>query len=242
MKISRLAGTLDFVLVFVPSLIAALDALNIEAVSRPASKMLGKLLDAVPHIIASAVILLLTWYVARFVAALLARLLESAGFDPLPEHAGMAQLFAGATRSSQVAHRAVMFFAMLVALVEAASQVGFSQVREVVTTIITLAGDIYLGGLILAVGFWLASLAHGAIQRASGAVSGGLAEVARVAILGILIAMGLRAMGIANEVVELAFGLSLGAVAVAVALSFGLGGREAAGKLMAHWLERFKKD
>ena len=50
--------------------------------------------------------------------------------------------------------------------------------------------------------------------------------------------MGLRAMGIANEIVQLAFGLVLGAIAVAVALSFGLGGREAAGKLLDRWFNQ----
>jgi hypothetical protein len=49
-------------------------------------------------------------------------------------------------------------------------------------------------------------------------------------------------MGIANEIVQLAFGLTLGSVAVAVALAFGLGGREAAGKLLEHWLAKLKKD
>jgi hypothetical protein len=53
--------------------------------------------------------------------------------------------------------------------------------------------------------------------------------------------MGLRAMGIADDIVNLAFGLTLGAVAIAVALSFGLGGREAAGKQMEHWLSKFRK-
>jgi len=46
-----------------------------------------------------------------------------------------------------------------------------------------------------------------------------------------VIAMGLRAMGIGDEIVNLAFGLVLGAVAVAAALAFGLGGREAAGQV-----------
>lgn len=114
--------------------------------------------------------------------------------------------------------------------------------RDVVTLFIDFSGDIVLGALILAVGFWLANLAHTAIARASGPASSGLAQVARIAILGIVIAMGLRAMGIANEIVEIAFGLSLGAIAVAVALSFGLGGREAAGKLAEHWLSRWRKD
>ena len=133
-----------------------------------------------------------------------------------------------------------MFFAMLFAVVEAADQLGFYQVRDVVTSFIRFGGDIILGGLILVIGFWLANLAYNAISRASGENTAGLASVARIAILGVVIAMGLRAMGIANEIVQLAFGLTLGAVAVAVALSFGLGGREAAGKLTEHWLARWR--
>ena len=241
-KLSTLAGTLVFILVLVPSLIAGLDALKIESVSRPATLMLGKMLDAVPHILAAAVILLLTWYVARFAAGLLVKLLESAGFDALPARLGLGTALSESTRPSQLAHWAVMFFAMLFAAVEAADQLGFGQVRDVVTTFISFAGDIVLGGLILVVGFWLANLAYGAIDKASGERSAGLASVARIAILGVVIAMGLRAMGIANEIVQLAFGLSFGAVAIAVALSFGLGGREAAGKTMEHWLARWRRD
>jgi Conserved TM helix len=241
-KLSRLAGTLVFILVLVPSLIAALDALKIDAISRPASQMLSTMLDAVPHLIAAAVILLVTWVVARFAAGLLARLLESAGFDSLPERLGVGQALSGPTRPSLLAQWAVMFFAMLFAVVEAADQLGFGQVRDVVTTFISFSGDIVLGSMILIVGFWLSNLAYRAIDKASGEHTSGLAAVARIAILGVVIAMGLRAMGIANEIVHLAFGLSFGAVAVAVALSFGLGGRESAGKLTELWVSRWRKD
>ena len=54
--------------------------------------------------------------------------------------------------------------------------------------------------------------------------------------------ISLRAMGIADDIVNLAFGLTLGAVAVAIALSFGLGGREAAGRQMEAWLSKLRKD
>jgi len=67
-----------------------------------------------------------------------------------------------------------------------------------------------------------------------------IANTARFAILGIVIAMGLRAMGLADDIVNLAFGLTLGSVAIAVALSFGLGGREAAGRQMEHWLSQLR--
>ncbi|ODU09151.1 MAG: hypothetical protein ABS84_08980 [Rubrivivax sp. SCN 71-131] len=234
-RLSRLGGTLVFVLVFVPSLIAALDALRIEAISRPAVQVLDQILSAVPHIVAAAVILLLTWYVARFAANLLARLLESAGFDALPAKLGLSHALSDGARPSLLAGRLVLFFALLFATVEAASQLGFDQVSGVVTTFITFGGDILLGSAILVIGFWLSGVAAAAIQRAS--PQGGTlpANVARFAILGLVIAMGLRAMGIANEIVQLAFGLTLGSVAVAVALAFGLGGREPAGKLLDRW-------
>ena len=58
----------------------------------------------------------------------------------------------------------------------------------------------------------------------------------------LFVAMGLKYMGIADSIVNLAFGLTLGAVAVAVALSFGLGGREAAGRLMEHWFSKLRRD
>ena len=105
---------------------------------------------------------------------------------------------------------------------------------------IQFGSQVLLGGVIIAVGFWLSNLAYAAIVRLHGAESGALASIARFAIVGLILAMGLRAMGLADDIVNLAFGLTLGAIAVAVALSFGLGGREAAGRQMEYWLSRFR--
>ena len=240
-RLSQLAGTLVFIFVFVPSLIAALDALKIEAISRPATDMLQIILNAVPHIIAAATILIITYYVARFAAALLTRLLNSVGLDSLPDKLGLTH-FRGSLLPSVLAGRLVLFFAMLFATVEAANRLDFTQVRDIVTTFITFGGDVLLGGVILVIGFWLANVAYDAIRRASGEQTSGLARIARIAILGLVIAMGLRAMGIADDIVNLAFGLTLGAVAIAVALSFGLGGREAAGRQMEHWLRKLRRE
>jgi len=242
LRISRIVGTIVLIFVFVPALIAALDALKIEAISRPAIDMLGKLLAAVPNIVAAALILVVTYYVARFAAALLGRLLNGMGFDSLPQKLGITSIFAGGVQPSQLVSMLVLFFAMLFATVEAANRLEFTQVRDVVTLFIRLGGNIVLGVAILTIGFWLANLAHNAIQRASATHSDSLAGIARVAILGLVIAMGLRAMGIADDIVNLAFLLAFGAVAVAVALSFGLGGREAAGRQMEYWLAKFRRD
>ena len=241
LRISQVAGTIVLIFVFVPALIAALDALKIEAISRPATDMLGKMLAAVPNIVAAALILMVTYYVAKFAAGLLGRLLNSIGFDTLPEKLGLARVVAG-TQPSRIVSMLVLFFAMLFATVEAANRLDFTQVRDVVTLFIKFGGNIVLGGAILTIGFWLAGVVRNAIHRADTTNSESLAGIARVAILGLVIAMGLRAMGIADDIVNLAFLLTFGAVAVALALSFGLGGREAAGRQMEHWLAKFRKD
>ena len=241
-QLSRLAGLLVFVLVFVPALIAALDALRIEAISRPATEMLAMLLDAVPRIIAAGLILLITWLVASFATRLLSSLLSNVGFDTLPAKLNMQHAFVR-TQPSVLVGRIALLFAMLFAIVEAGNQLGFHRFSDMIMTFIEFAGDVLLGSAILIIGFMLANVAYEAITRASGEARGTmLARIARLAILGIVLAMGLRAMGIADDIVNLAFGLTLGAIAVAVALAFGLGGREAAARLAAHWVDRWTRE
>jgi len=239
-KLSRLTGTIVFILVFVPTLIAALDALRIDAISRPATEMLERLLAAVPNLVAAALILVVTWYVAKFAADVLSRLLAGMGLDTVPEKLGIGGAFAGTLKPSGLVRGLALFFAMLFATVEAAHRLDFTQVRNLVSTFIKFGGDVLLGAAILVIGFWLANLAHDAISRASERT--GVARLARVAIIGLVIAMGLRAMGIADDIVNLAFALTFGSVAVAFALAFGMGGREAAGRQMEHWMSQLRKD
>jgi hypothetical protein len=238
--VSRLVGMVVFIFVFLPLLIAALALLEIESISAPATDMLRLVMNAIPNIFGAAVILGLTYYVARFVAQLLSTLLSGVGFDTLPERLGLGQAFAKGLTPSNLVGKILVFFAMLFAAVEASNRMGFGQVSGLVSTFIEFGGQILLGSVILAIGFWLANLAYQAIVKLSGGnkTAGG---IARIAILGLVTAMGLRAMGLADDIVNLAFGLTLGAVAVAVALSFGLGGREAAGKQMEHWFSQLRK-
>ena len=60
--------------------------------------------------------------------------------------------------------------------------------------------------------------------------------------MGLVVAMGLRAMGIADSIVNLAFGLTLGAVAVAFALAFGLGGRQPAERVLTDLIDKAKRE
>ncbi len=237
-KLSSLIGNLVMIAVFLPALIAALDAMKIDTIAKPASLMLGQMMAAVPQVIAASMILTLTWFIARFAAALLQQFLISLGVDALPDKIGLARLFRGRTKPSRLAALLVKFFAMLFATVEAAAQLEFEQVTDVVTMFIEFGGDVLLGGVIFTVGFWLSKVAHDAIANSG---SAGMANIARLAILGLVLSMGLRAMGVADDIVNMAFAFTFGAIAIAIALSFGLGGREAAGRQMEYWFAQWRK-
>ncbi|MBL8321492.1 MAG: hypothetical protein JNJ93_04410, partial [Acinetobacter sp.] len=96
--------------------------------------------------------------------------------------------------------------------------------------------------VILVIGFWLANIVANVVQRGEYNSSRWLGSLVRVLIMGLVVAMGLRAMGIADSIVNLAFGLTLGAVAVAFALAFGLGGRQPAERVLTDLIDKAKKE
>ncbi len=240
--LSRLTAMIVFIFIFVPALVGALNTLQIEAISRPATEMLSAFMAAIPDIFAAAIILTIAFFLARFISGLLTTILAGVGANELPQKMGLKHVAKDGFSIAKLVGQVVSIFIMLFASVEAANQLGFAQISELVTMLIGFAGQVLLGSVILVAGFWLANMAYSAIIRVGGKAASTMASILRVAILGLVLAMGLRAMGIADDIVNMAFGLILGSVAVAFAVSFGLGGREAAGKQMEYWLANFRKD
>ncbi len=225
-SLPNLAGSLAFLVIIIPVTITALDALKIEVISRPATNMLNKVMEALPNVITAAAILAVTYFVMRMVTNVIKGVLENTQINALPEKIGM-QSALGEAKVSDVIGSLILFFAMLFAIIMAANLLGFKEIGDIVTMFISFGGNILLGAIILVIGFWLANLVSGIVERSEHG-SQFLATVVRVLIMGLVLAMGLKAMGIADSIVNLAFGLTLGSVAIAFALAFGLGGREAA--------------
>lgn len=256
-SLSGLLGLVVYVLILVPVLIAGLNALQIEAITAPASQMLNSFLTALPNIFAAALVLAVAYVVAKIIAGLATSLARGLGFDRLvgrmgvggpgaaqtaqataatPEARQAAQAAAGATPSDWVG-TFVLVGVMLFAAIAALNLLGFVAVAALVAEFTVLIGRILLGLAIFAVGLLLAGAAARAIVSSRVGQAGLLALTARVAIIALAGAMALRQMGLANEIINLAFGLTLGAIAVAFALAFGLGAREAAGREAERWIE-----
>jgi len=236
-KISKFGSAFIFGGILLPIIVAALGVLNIPAISEPASAMITKLMAAVPNIIGAGIILLVAYFVAKFVVFMLTGLLEAANINQLPEKMGLTGVFTKSFTPMKLIGGAIMFFSMLTASTAAVNTLGIDVISSIFAKVLEFGGGILIGGVILLVGNFLSTLAYNKLY-ANG--NKGIANIARFAILGLVLAMGLKAMGLADNIVNLAFALTLGSVAVAAAISFGLGGRDAAKKMADKWAENSK--
>jgi hypothetical protein len=240
-QFSDLAGLVVYILVLLPVVISALAALELEAITRPASDMLAKILGALPGMFAAAVVLTLAYLVGRLLSNLLALLLEAAGFNSVLVHIGLTREAAKGDRTpAHIVGRLSLVALMLLATAEASRLVGFATLGDLVAGFLVFIGHVLLGLIVFGIGLYLASLAHRTILVSRSPQAAFLAMVARVSIVVLGAALGLRAMGFANEIVNIAFGLLLGALAVAVALAFGLGSRDIAAEAVKGWTQSIR--
>lgn len=263
---SSLIGTVIFVLILIPIAIAALERLKIQAISEPAISMLNSIFNIIPQIFAALVILFVAYFIARFVGDLVTSLLTSLGFNNLLSWLGLESIqvpeptirdqFADPISGSRVEtvlqdqqktvqtpSEIVGLIAtvgvMLFAVVTATDVLGLASLTVLLERVLNIAGHVLVGVIVFAVGLYFANLAYRLILNTGSPRF--LAQAARVAIIIFVGAMALEQMQVAPDIVNLAFGLLLGAIAVAIAISYGLGGRDVASEQLRDFFSGLKK-
>jgi hypothetical protein len=232
------------VLILIPTATASLDALAIPAVSGPATAMLDRILTTLPQIFTAALILVAGFVVGRFTGQLVARLLAGVGFDGIFRWLGMPDLAPRAQGQQEAPHRSpsdalgvvTTVGILLFASVAATNVLALPALTEVMKGLLQLFGQILSGLVVFGVGLYLANLAAQLVSSSGGAQAQLLARTSRVAIVIFTGAMALQQIGVAPSIVNLAFGLLLGSVAVAGAVAFGLGGRKVAAEQLREWI------
>jgi len=222
--------------ILLPIVVAGFQVLNIPAISDPAVAMVKEFMGAVPNIVAAGIILLVAYMMSKFIVMMLSGLLDGMNVNAIPAKMGMGNMFNEERTAVGVIGQIVTFFIMLTAGTAAVEKLNIDIVSRLFGGILEFGGGIVVGGIILLLGAFLANLAH---EKLTAAGQGSIANIARIAILGLVLAMGLRAMGLADNIVNMAFGFTFGAIAIATALAFGMGGKDAAGKIANKWADKF---
>ena len=261
-SLSWIVGTIVYVLILIPTAIAALNALDIQAISQPAVAMLNDILLAVPKIFTAALILAVAYILGRWVGDLVTNILRGIGFNnvfswlgvqpkqPLrltpssidPDATLLQEPEVPTRTPSEFVGIVVQVGIMLFAVVAATDVLGIPALTAIVSGIVLVAGRVLSGLVVFAIGLYLANLAFSLIASSGTRQARLLGQAARIAIIAFVAALALQQMGIGSDIVNLAFGLLLGAIAVGIALAFGLGGREIAADQIREWLASFKQD
>lgn len=232
--ISNFLGLFAFTLIIIPISIAALDALQMTAISTPAKAMLGSVMDAIPNIFAAAIVMLLAFLISRFAGSTLANLLPATGIDNVSKKSVLGEFLGSNRLPSALAGQLASIAIMIFGLIEAAKLLNFAILSDMLAQILSLGGSILLGSVIIAFGVFAAGIVAKMVASAS-AKGSPMPALVKTAIIILASAMGLRQMGVANEIVTMGFTLLMGAIALGSAIAIGIGGQETAKKLMAKW-------
>jgi small-conductance mechanosensitive channel len=196
---------------------------------QPLQNALSTFFSFLPQLLGAIIILIIGYIVAKILQAVVGRVLKSVGFDGWMEKGGIKQFFDRAQTSytpATVIGRLVFWFVFIIALTMAADALGIPQVSAVLGQLIAFIPSIIAAILILILAALLANFVSGVVRGATG--SGLLASVIRYAIIVYAVFAAITELGIAVELTAPTFLILLGAVALAAAIAFGLGGREVA--------------
>ncbi|MEO5612973.1 MAG: mechanosensitive ion channel [Sphingomicrobium sp.] len=232
--LARAIGMTASAIIIVFAAIAALQALGISAIADPAVAMLQTIAVAIPRVFAALVWLAIAFLIGRWVKTLIETVLPSLRFDDSVRALG---IMPASSNPSRVVGAIAMTAILLAAAIEAARQLGGDSVAALLFQITALGGKVIFGTVIIVVGLFLARMLAALVGSSTGE-SGFAQTIVKYAIIALFTAIGLTFMGLADQIVMMAFGLILGSAAIATALAFGLGGRDAAARILEDWAER----
>ena len=204
---------------------------------------LDNLIGFLPNLIGFLIILAIGYIIARVVKGVVSKLLEKVGADramhtgPTGEYVNRV---APGFKPSSVVGTIAFWFLFLGALAIAVSQLGIAALDNFVVAIGAYLPNVLAAVLIFVVAVALSGTVGGLIARTMGDTPTGkvVGSVVPVLIMAIGTFMVLDQLQIAPQIVTITYAALLGGVFLAMALAFGLGGRDVAGRMLAEAYDR----
>lgn len=238
-SLSEILGMVVYIIILIPVIISALNVLGLESIAKPATDMLAKIFTFIPVLLSAFFIVAFAWFIGKMVGELTTSLLGKIGFNRVLPLIGIKD---SKINLAQLAGKLVMILIVVVAALEAAELLGFSTLSGLIEQLVILAGNILVGVVIVGLGLYIANLAADLIKKSGAKNAGTLALVARIGVLVLAISMGLSQMGLASNIITLAFICLAGSLAVSFAIAFGIGGRDLAAKKLAELEIKMKQN
>lgn len=207
----------------------------------------AQLADIVPALIGALVILFAGYLLAKLVEKGSERLLRRLRFNSVLARGGVLEAVERSGshfNPTRVVGKLLFWLVMFGVIMVTANALGMESLAEVFAELVGYIPSLMSAIVILIVGIVLGRFTGGLIMASAGAVQGGptLARVGRWGVVLLAIFMALQELGIATDIVTTAFAILFGAIALAMALAFGLGNRELAGEVTREWYTRYRAE
>lgn len=210
------------------------------------SESLQRLWEYVPALFGAAVVLTVGYFIAKLAQRGVTRLLRRVQLNDVLEKGGIAarDRVGAPVNPTRVLANVVFWFFLFVAMLLAAETLGIDYLGQAFSELVSYVPSVIAAVVIVILGLVLGDLVAALIGASTGALHGGptLARIGKGGVVMLAVFMSLQELGVATDIVTTAFAIVFGAVALALALSFGLGNRDLAGEVTRAWYERWKAE
>ena len=207
----------------------------------------AQLADVIPAMLGALIILFAGYLLAKLIEQGVERLMHRIGLNEALERGGVMDAVerGGAHfNPTKVIGKTLFWIVMFAVIVVAATALGLESLAGVFTELVGYLPSLMSAIVIMIVGIVLGRFTGGLIMASAGAVQGAptLARVGRYGVVVLSVFMALQELGIGTEIVTTAFAILFGAVAFGLAIAFGLGNRDLAGRITREWYEKFRAE
>jgi hypothetical protein len=203
-----------------------------------------KITAFIPMLIGAIIIFVAGWLVARLIQMAAVKLLKLIRFDSMGEKAGLADFLQKgniAKTPAEIIGALVYWFIMILVIIASLDALGLPIVSDILNDIFLYIPNVVAAVIVLILGILFGNLLSAVVRTAASnaglTAAEGLGKAAFYSIIFFSGAIALIQLGIGEEIVASAFMITFGATALAVALAFGLGGRDVAAEHLRKWLE-----
>ncbi len=208
---------------------------------------ISQLWDFIPGLFGAAVVLILGYLLAKAVQKGAQRVLRRMHLNDVLRKGGVMQAVDRTGthfNPTRIVAGLLFWLVMFTAMLLAANALGLDSLAQVFSELVSYVPSVVAAIVIVILGIVLGDVVAGLILAGTGSLHGGptLARVGKGGVILLAVFMSLQQLGVATDIVTTAFAIIFGAVALAVALSFGLGNRELAGEITRNWYNRYKAE
>jgi hypothetical protein len=223
--------------------------MNVDLLIEPLQALLHQAGVFVPRLALALVVLVAGWLFAKAVRFAVERGLRAINFNVLTERAGMDGFLAQggiSTDTTGIFGVLVYWLVILAALVIAFNGLGLTYITDLLGKVVLFVPKVIVALLILAFGAYFARFVGGTIVTYCRNVgmhdADLLGKVAQYALIVFVVLIALDQMSVGGDIVRQSFLIILAGTVFALALAFGIGGKDWAAGLLERWWPRHRDE